>query len=160
MRLSNLLMAVLLLSCWACFKPSYTVDQMPADRLEFGEGESGEHTTVYALLPTGQLYQRNIEKDSFIQLKVLPRDEVKDVFRKRDSIRLLSYDYFFPSDNYQFLTQMDVMTEHTISWGANYNQAPEEIASFYRLLISHVTGKEEKKESQQGKKEESKGFGW
>ena len=68
--------------------------------------------------------------------------------------------YFFPSDNYQFLTQMDAMTEHTISWGANYNQAPEEIASFYRLLISHVTGKEEKKESQQGKKEESKGFGW
>ena len=160
MRLSNLMMALLLLSSLACLKPSYTVEEMPADRLEFGEGESGEHTKVYALLPSGQLYQRNVEKDSFIQLKTLPREEVKEVFRKRDSIRLLSYDYFFPTDNYQFLTQMDAMTEHTLSWGASYNQAPEEIASFYRLLISHVTGKEEKKEQGQTKKSESKGFGW
>jgi hypothetical protein len=162
MRLSYLIVFALMLSFSACYQPYYTLSDLPEERIEFGTGVDGEPTECFTLLRSGQVLKQNINLDTFFQVKLLDRSEVRAIFYQRDSIRLLSYDLFDASSDYMFINQFEPRIEHNISWASTGNKAPESIEYFFDLLIEatriDAKGKKPLIKDEKGGKSES--FGW
>lgn len=158
---TSILSIFALLFCASCAVPYYTQETIPDDRLEFGYGESGTPIEVYAILKNGQVLGMNATQDSFLMIKHLERAEAKALFQLKDSIRLLSYDLFQPSQSYMYITEKTTGTEHELAWSKQTSSVPESLTYFFdHLLLQTVTEKKTKPIKVSKDKHSAQPFGW
>ncbi len=158
---TSILSIFALLFCASCAVPYYTQDTIPDDRIEFGYGESGAPIEAYAILKNGQVLGMNSTQDSFLLIKHLERADARALFQLKDSIRLLSYDLFQPSQSYMYITEKATGTEHELAWSKQTSSVPESLTYFFdQLLLQTVTEKKTKPIKVSKDKHSTQPFGW
>ena len=162
--MKKLLLLVLIPLAFLCCKPTiYTLEELPEDRVYFGEGGGFAGTvTEYLLLPNGQLFFKKPGASNFTELNGLARKESKDLFKQLDSLRLAKHDFNKPGNLYYFLRQTTEEIDHKVTWGLPDVPVRDDIQRMYRSLKDAVDGKKRKDGADEPKPEteENKPYGW
>ncbi len=118
---------VLLVGC-----KTYTVDELPSNRLYFGSGGGFAGAfTEYLLLENGQLFKRESQQAEFVALPKVRPKQAQLLFSNWTEQKMDGQDFQHPGNLYYFLKMEKEGQTHRLSWGSSKYPTPEAIKQFY-----------------------------
>ena len=140
MKNAFILSAVTCLFFWNCKSKDYPLDDLPADRITFGEGGgfTGQYTD-WMLLDSGQILERKGIGGDFVQIKKIKRKEVRQLYEKAAALSAEVMQEKPPGNyNYSLTVQRD-STELKATWSGQSPIAPE-VEELYKSLRAQAKG--------------------
>ena len=140
------LLFLIIISLLFSFCKSYTLDQLPDQRLVFGKGGGfAGIETSYTLLDNGQLFKSISTDTSFTELKKIAKSEAKGLFTTLETIAFDSIQLNNPGNLYQFIESNTVGKTHKVVWNAEDSaNTPEALKNFYKNLMELALAAESK----------------
>lgn len=135
-----LLCAVLLGS--HCKHPKYTAENLPEDRITFGNGGGfAGIETSYTLLENGQLFKFDSKAPNLMEMAGPKKRAANNLFETAESLGLLTLDFKYPGNIYQFIEFQDDGKKSRVAWGDSEHPVDPKIKELYNQLMELVQPK-------------------
>lgn len=118
-----------------CKHPKYTAENLPEDRITFGNGGgfAGIETT-YTLLENGQLFKFDSKAPAPVEIACAKKKAANNLFETAESLGLLTLDFKYPGNIYQFIEFQDDGEKSRITWGDTEHPVDPKIKELYNRL--------------------------
>ena len=125
-----------------CKSTRYTPENLPDDRLLFGEGGgfAGLETT-YLLLENGQIFRSDSKAPAWVEMSQIRKKTANDLFESAESLGLLTLAFKHPGTVYQFIEFQDDGKTNRVTWGDKGQSVTPQIAVLYQQLMQTVQEK-------------------
>lgn len=119
-----------------CSSPKYTTPtEFPDARITFGSGGGiAGLVTEYVLLENGQLFTKKTTEDNYRILTQVEKNEVEQIFKNYDFLKIDDIAHNHPSNMYQFIEFNHKDKKHRITWGDTNNPVESNVNVFYSIL--------------------------
>jgi hypothetical protein len=109
----------------------------PKNILYFGKGGgfAGMEFT-YALLESGDIYQKKNVEDKFTFITRLSADDTKQIFTNYEFLGIPAMQLNEPGNTYSFIEFSNSSEKHKLIW--NGQAAPDNLKLFYSILVHYV----------------------
>ena len=122
-----------------CKSQQYTFENLPQDRIEFGQGGGmAGGVKTYSLLENGQLFVHNSLIGESEELESASPEDAKAFFSELDAMSFKSIQFRHPGNRYYFLGRKSETGEHRTVWGEEGKDVPPAITELYRRLMGQI----------------------
>ena len=122
-----------------CKSQQYTFENLPQDRIEFGQGGGmAGGVKTYSLLENGQLFVYNSLIGESEELESASPEDPKAFFSELDAMSFKSIQFRHPGNRYYFLGRKSETGEHRTVWGEEGKDVPPAITELYRRLMGQI----------------------
>ncbi len=131
------LLGMFLFSFFAfCSSPKYTSPaDFPDAQITFGSGGGiTGFVTEYVLLENGQLFSKKTTDENYQVLTRVKKNEVKQIFKNYDFLKIGEIAHDHPSNMYQFIEFNHKDKKHRITWGDANTPVESNVNIFYGIL--------------------------
>lgn len=124
---------------FSCKSQQYTIDELPAEQLVFGNGGgiTGEVST-YTLLENGQVFYNNSLTKEHTEMESLAKKVAKSSFKKLEALKLFEVNFDHPGNMYYFLEEIKGDSIHRVTWGSSEHEISEACKAFYKELRTTI----------------------
>ena len=148
----TLIIMSLLLLLYSCTrKVTYTIDNLPAERIVFGQG--GGFTGAYVdfiILENGQVFKQNSLTKAMSELDPIKRKRAKALFERVKTATATPIKE--PGNMTYSLRYQTTDTEQAVTWGSASYEISENIQSLYDELAAEIKGHKGTKDTKSIKK--------
>lgn len=130
---------LLILVSFGCAQ-KMTMEKISTPQIAFGSGGGFTNLlTEYYLLEDGKIVQKSKEGEGYKIITRIDKDKATQCFAGSKILNLDSLAFNEPGNMYYFITiRSDAKSENRIVWGSNDKAAPNEVKTFYKMLLNFL----------------------
>lgn len=135
----SILSILLILASFGCAQ-KMTMEKISTPQIAFGSGGGFTNLLIeYYLLEDGKIVQKSKEGQGYNILTRIDKDKATQCFANSKILKLDTLAFNEPGNMYYFITiRNDAKSENRIVWGSNDKPAPNEVKSFYKILLNFL----------------------
>ena len=135
----SILSILLILASFGCAQ-KMTMEKISTPQIAFGSGGGFTNLlTEYYLLEDGKIVQKSKEGQGYTILTRIDRDKTTQCFAGSKIVNLDNLKFNEPGNMYYFITiRNDEKSENRIVWGSTDKPVPNEVKSFYKMLLNFL----------------------